>query len=140
LDGGSQSFMDQEFAVYTAVDLAAGTPLAVDLTVEATEVTESTTTTETGKPITDNQGLLRGLGFGLASLAVLGAALYPLLTTQRRPPAAALPTVAALASNPQARPLLSELADLEEAFETGQLDDETYQRQRAEKWEALRSL
>ncbi len=91
LDGGSQTFMDQEFAVYTAVDLAAGAPLVVDLTVEATEATGSTTTTETGisqavgagKPITDNQGLLRGLGFGLAGLAVLGAVIYPLLTAQR---------------------------------------------------------
>ena len=152
LDGGLQAFMDQEFAVYTAVDLAAGTPLAVDLTVEATEVTESTATTETGKPITDNQELLRGLGFGLAILAVLGAVIYTLLTAHplrsapglptvgSRPPAATLPTVAALASNPQARPLLAELADLEEAFEAGQVDEETYRRQRAEKWEALRSL
>jgi len=170
LDGGSQTFMDQEFAVYTAVDLAAGAPLVVDLTVEATGATGSTTTTETGisqavgagKPITDNQGLLRGLGFGLAGLAVLGAVIYPLLTAHplrspsdavlrdrcapglpsvdSRPQAVALPTVATLASNPQARPLLAELADLEEAFEAGQVDEETYQRHRAEKWEALRSL
>jgi hypothetical protein len=138
LDSGSQSFMDQQFAVYTAVDLPAGAPLAVDLTVEPTEATASTTTTaEAGKPITDNQGLLRGLGFGLAGLVVLGAVLYPLLTAQRRPLAAATP---ALAANSQARPLLAELADLEEAFEAGQVDEETYQRQRAEKWEALRSL
>jgi hypothetical protein len=162
LDGGSQTFMDQEFAVYTAVDLAAGAPLVVDLTVEATEATGSTTTTESGTPITDNQGLLRRLGFGLAGLVVLAAVLYPLLTVHplrspsdavlrdrcapglpsvgSRPPAAALPTVAALASNPQAHPLLAGLADLEEAFEAGQVDEETYQRQRAEKWEALRSL
>jgi hypothetical protein len=53
------------------------------------------------------------------------------------PPAA---TASALASNPQARPLLAELAGLEEAFEAGQVDEETYQRQRTEKWEALRSL
>ena len=139
LDSGLQSFGDQTFAVYMAVDLPAGTPLVLDLTVEPTEVTGSTTTAETGtgKPITDNQGLLRGLGFGLAGLAVLGAVLYPLLAAQRRPPAAAAST---LASNPQARPLLAELADLQEAFEAGQVDEETYQRQRAEKWEALRSL
>ena len=103
-------------------------------------MTGSTTTTETGAPITDNQGLLRGLGFGLAGLAVLGAVLYPLLTARRRPPAAALPAAAALAANPQARPLLAELASLEEAFEAGQVDEEIYQQQRAEKWEALRSL
>jgi len=140
LDGGSQALMDQEFAVYTAGDLAAGTPLAVDLIMEPTEVTESTATTESGKPIADNQELLRGLGFGLAILAVLGVVIYTLLTAERRRPATALPTVAALASNPQARSLLAELADLEEAFEAGQVDEETYRRQRAEKWEALRSL
>ena len=134
LDGGVQSFMDQEFAVYTAVDQAAGAPLAVDLIVAATEAAGSTAA-ETGAPIADNQGLLRGLGFGLAVLAVLAAVLYPLLTARRRPPAAA---TLALAANPQARPLLAELASLEEAFEAGQVDEETYQRQRAEKWEALR--
>jgi len=147
LDSGSELLGDQQFAVYTAGALPAGTPLAVDLIMEATEVAESTATT--AKPITDNQGLLRGLGFGLACLAVLAAVLYPLLTAHplhsapglpsvgSQPPAAAAST---LASNPQARPLLVDLADLEEAFEAGQLDDETYQRQRTEKWEALRSL
>jgi len=137
LDGGLQSFMDQTFAVYTAVDLPAGIPLAIDLAVEPTEVTGATTTTEAGTPVKDNQGLLRGLGFALAGLAVLGAVIYPLLTAERRRPVAA---TSALASNLQARPLLAELADLEEAYEAGQVDEETYQQQRAEKWEALRSL
>jgi len=63
--------------------------------------------------------------------------LYPLLTAQRQLPAV---PVSAPASNPQARPLLTELADLQEAFEAGQVDEETYRRQRAEKWEALKSL
>jgi hypothetical protein len=137
LAGGSELFGDQQLAVYTAGALPAGTPLAVTLIVEASEATGTTTTAESGKPITDNQGLLRGLGFGLAGLAVLGAVLYPLLTAQSRRPIMA---ASALASNPQARPLLADLADLEAAFEAGQVDEETYQRQRAEKWEALRSL
>ena len=145
LDGGLQSFGDQTFAVYTAVDLPAGDPLALDLIVEPIEATGSTTEVEVGpsaavgvgKPVTDNQGLLRVLGLGLAGLAVLGAVLYPLLTAQRQLPAV---PVSAPASNPQARPLLAELADLQEAFEAGQVDEETYQRQRAEKWEALKSL
>ncbi|MBN1138673.1 MAG: hypothetical protein JXM73_18955 [Anaerolineae bacterium] len=144
LDAGSEPFGDQQFAVYTAADLPAGAPLAVDLIVEATDMTGSTmagtgtsTAGGTGKPITDNQGLLRGLGFGLVSLAALGTVLYPLLTAKRRPTAS---TASTLASSPQARPLLAELADLEEAFEAGQVDEETYRRQRAEKWEALRSL
>jgi len=68
---------------------------------------------------------------------VLGAVIYPLLTAERRRPAT---TPSTLASNPQARPLLADLADLEAAFEAGQVDEETYQRQRAEKWEALKSL
>ena len=137
LDVGPQSIMDQEFAVYAAGALPAGTPLNVDLLVETTEMAGSSATTEIGQPITDNQGLLRGLGLGLAVLTVLGAVLYPLLTAQSRPPAV---TASALASNPQARPLLAELADLQAAFEAGQLDEETYQQQRANIWEALRSL
>ena len=145
LENWSEELEGQQFAVYAAGALPAGTPVAVDLILEATEMTGPTATTDTdpsstvgaGKPITDNQGLLRGLGFGLAGLAVLGAVIYPLLTAERRRPATATST---LASNPQARPLLAELADLEAAFEAGQVDEETYQRQRAEKWEALRSL
>lgn len=136
LDGGVEPFGDRQFAVYvTGAALPAGAPLSFDLAVQAVEAAgPAATAAGAGKPISDNQGLLRALGFGLAGLAVLAAVLYPLLTARRRPPAAAL------ASNPQARPLLAELAGLEEAFEAGQLDEEAYRRQRAEKWEALRSL
>jgi hypothetical protein len=40
----------------------------------------------------------------------------------------------------KARRLLAELSDLEEGFEAGQIDEETYQRERAAKYEALKSL
>jgi hypothetical protein len=36
--------------------------------------------------------------------------------------------------------LLAELADLEEGFEAGEVDEATYQRERAAKYEALKSL
>jgi hypothetical protein len=42
--------------------------------------------------------------------------------------------------DPKARRLLAELADLEEGFESGQIDEATYQRERAAKYEALKAL
>jgi hypothetical protein len=138
LDMGLQSFEDRQYRLYAAANLPAGVPLTVDLVVEPVEAVATPTPTQPAAPITgDHQGLLRELGFGLAGLAVLGAVLYPLLTTRRRAPGQAAP---ALNANPQARRLLAELADLEEAFEAGRIDEETWQQQRAEKREAIRSL
>ena len=137
LDMGLQTFQDRQYRLYAAANLPAGTPLIVDLVVEAVEEVAPTAPAQPATPIKDDQGLLRGFGFGLAGLAVLGAVLYPLLTRQRQSSAQAAP---ALNANPQARRLLAELADLEEAYEAGRIDEETWQQQRAEKREAIRSL
>jgi hypothetical protein len=68
---------------------------------------------------------------------VVGVVVYAAAASQ---PTTSRASTRDLTSNPKARSLLIELADLEEAFEAGQLDEETYQRQRAEKYEALKSL
>jgi hypothetical protein len=73
----------------------------------------------------------------LAALAVVGALVYPQVV--RRPAGTAV-SASNLAANPKARPLLAELADLEDAFESGQIDEVTYERRRAEKREELKSL
>jgi hypothetical protein len=137
LDMGLQTFQDRQYRVYAAANLPAGAPLTIDLLVEAVEEVAPTAPTQPATPIKDDQDLLRWLGFGLAGLALVGAILYPLLTRQRRAPAQAAP---ALNANPQARRLLVELADLEEAYEAGRIDEETWQQQRAEKREAIKSL
>ena len=80
---------------------------------------------------------MRWLGFALSGLAVVAAVVYPLAARRKVPAPASAPK---LARNPQARQLLAELVALEEALEAGQIDEETYARQRAEKYEALKAL
>jgi hypothetical protein len=98
-----------------------------------------------GAPTRGNQALLRWFGFGLAILAVIGALVYPAVSRQpalagETGPSPRLRSGQALAANPEARRLLAELADLEAAFEAGQVDGSTYEQQRAGKYEALKSL
>jgi hypothetical protein len=84
-----------------------------------------------------NQALLRWLGFGLVALAAAGAVVYPLARGQQAPDTASSPD---LLADPQARRLLAELTDLEEAFEAGQADEAEYEQQRAELRGELKSL
>ena len=84
-----------------------------------------------------NQGLLRWFGFGLVALAVLGAIIYPLATGRQADAPADDP---GLAQTPASRKLVSELADLEEAHEAGKLDEEDFERRRAEIRESLKTL
>jgi hypothetical protein len=68
---------------------------------------------------------------------VLGALIYPLATGRQ---AKAPDDVPGVAQTPASRKLVSELADLEEAFEAGTLDEEGFERQRAEILESLKTL
>jgi hypothetical protein len=68
---------------------------------------------------------------------VVGVLVYA-LATARAPEAP--DDSPAIPQTPASGRLLAELADLEEAFEAGQLDQAEYERQRAEIREALKSL
>ena len=91
----------------------------------------------TGATPRGNQPLILWMGIGLAALAVAGVVVYSLATRQ---PAAVTSDVTGLASNPKAQGWLAELADIEAAFEAGEVDEAAYERQRAEIYEELRSL
>jgi len=141
---GTRSFQDQQYELYTGQDLSPDTPLAVTFSLVPAAAGSSsvpgaaTPATSSAAPASPgSQGLLRWLGFALAGLAVVAAVVYPLAARRKVPAPASAPR---LARNPQARQLLAELAALEEAFEAGQIDEETYARQRAEKYEALKAL
>jgi hypothetical protein len=67
----------------------------------------------------------------------VGAVVYSLAT---RRPSAAPALRRSLTSDPKARRLLADLADLESAFESGQVNQTTYERRRAELYEAIKSL
>jgi hypothetical protein len=140
---GPQSFQGREYDFYALQGLAPDTPLVMELLPSADASASSdmpATTAETdltaGGPQPGNQGLLRGIGFGLTGLAVAGVFFYAV--SNRRPPARAV-AAPDLTTNARSRSLLGELADLEEAYAAGKIDDATYERQRAEKYEELKS-
>jgi hypothetical protein len=138
---GVELFQGQQYQFYTAQALEADTALNLEFTVlpqEATPSGEATASGETaaGAVAEGSQGVLRYIGSGLVALAVVGAVGYS-LGTRRPSPArrgAADPT-----TRPEVRRLLADLADLEEAYEAGQIDESRYRRRRAEIYGSLKS-
>jgi hypothetical protein len=148
---GPESFQGRQYEFYVTQDLAADTPLIMGLTpVEDTSGAGQAPAMPAGDQAAarvastrGNQELLRWLGFALAGLAVFGAIVYA-LTPRRSSGLAGKRSVTAsgpdLVRNPKARQLLADLADLDDAFEAGQVDEASYEQQRVEIYEALKSL
>lgn len=142
---GLEPFQGRDYGFYTIQDVPADTPLMMEWVstgeMPAGGSTEGMPPSDSAAvptaPTRGNQRLLLWVGFGLVLLAVGGAIVYPLAT---RRPASAAASASDVVRDPRARRLLAELADLEEGFEAGQIDEETYQRERAAKYEALKSL
>jgi hypothetical protein len=142
---GLELFQGRQYEFYATQNLGPDTPLAIEL-VPLADASGDTGTAGTlssgGERMTGatprgNQPLILWIGVGLTALAVVGAVVYSMVS--RRPAAAAAGAVD-LASNPKAQGQLAELADLEEAFEAGQVDESAYERRRAEIYEEIRSL
>lgn len=142
---GLEPFQGRDYGLYTVQDVPAGTPLTMEWVstgeMPAGDSTEGMPPADSGAGLTvptrGNQKLLLWVGFGLALLAVGGAIVYPLATAR---PAPAPASASEVVRDPRARRLLAELADLEEGFEAGEVDEATYQRERAAKYKALKSL
>jgi hypothetical protein len=141
---GTQVFQDRQYELFVAQNLEAGTPLAL----EFIQVADASAGAGTGgmpsagaQDVTGssrgNQGVLLWIGLGLAGLAVVGAVVYSAASARPTP---AQRTRRGVASDPRAREMLSELASLQEALEAGQVDEATFESQRAEIYEKLRSL
>jgi hypothetical protein len=141
---GLQSFQGQNYDFFALGGLMPDTPLTMQLSpvavaAEGTAMPGTAAETDlatTGTAAGSSQGLLRWFGFALAGLAVVGVVVYGLSTR----PAGAIAAAPNLSANAQSRRLLAELADLEDAYAAGKVDDATYERQRAAKYEALKSL
>ena len=73
----------------------------------------------------------------LAAAAVAGVLVYTATTVR---PAARQQARPRLSANPKARMLLHRLADLEDVLEAGEVDEASYERQRAEITRELKSL
>lgn len=81
------TFQDKQYGVYSMQGLGAQTPLSmtfVPSTEQAAQSTPSTPTATTQLPASQgHQPLLRGLGFALVGLAVVGALLYSVVVQPR---------------------------------------------------------
>jgi hypothetical protein len=142
---GIELFQGRQYELYATQALDPNVPLVVEF-VPLADVSGGAGTVETpaqggekmsGATPRGNQPLILWMGIALAALAVAGVVVYSLATRQ---PAAATSGVTDLAANPKAQGRLAELADLEDAFEASKVDEATYERQRAELYEELRSL
>jgi hypothetical protein len=142
---GTQLFQDRQYEFFVTENLGAGVPLTLEF-IQMADASAGTTTAgmpssgaqeATGASSRGNQALLLWIGFGLAGLALIGAVVYSAAVAR---PAAAQPARRGVASDPRARSLLAELADLEEALEAGQIDEATYESQRTEIYRKLKSL
>lgn len=134
---GPQSFQGRQYEQYAAVNLPAGSVLAFDLAVTASEAAGGTETgPAAGQPVSDQQGLIGTIGLILAGLAASGALGYGLAA--RPQPAGGAGAVPE--ANPEARRLLAQVAALDDAFEAGEIDEETYRGERAAIVEAIGRL
>lgn len=141
---GNELFQGRQYEFHQTQDLAAGAPLAMEFVpvetvggADTSGMPPSSGQGVTGAATRGNQHLLLTIGVGLAALAVVGAVLYPQVTRRAASAPASSPN---LSKDPEARRLVAELASLEESFEAGELDGATYERQRSDLHEELRSL
>ncbi len=138
---GLESFEGRQYEFYAASNLGPDEPLVVELVPLPVDEAVPGSMSGTGETVAGisaggNQETLRRIGWILSFVAVGAVVVYALSTKgrapRRRPPDQALDT--------GARRLLEELADLEDALETGQVEQADYERQRAQIYEALQSL
>ncbi len=142
---GQELFQGRQYELHTAQNLEPGTPLRLALVpvgggAGSTGVEGMPPAAGQGAAsasATGTQGLLLWLGFGLAVVAVFGALVYSLATRRPAPVPEGAPE---LASNPRARQLLAELAELDEAFEAEEIGEAAYELQRVAIREELKAL
>ena len=146
---GIELFQGQQYELYATQNLDVGTPLLLEFMpmADAGDAATGGMPSSSGQgtvsvPSNGNQKLLLWMGVGLTALALVGAVVYSLVA-QRGPSISA--SAGGVASNtrlssPQAKRLLAKLADLEEDLESGRVNEVTYEGQRAEILEELRSL
>ncbi|MGQ9599763.1 MAG: hypothetical protein ACUVWZ_10130 [Anaerolineae bacterium] len=128
---GSIALQGKEFEVYEVQQLAVNAPVRMELVREAEAIAEPAMAGGQGGEggsVGGTQRFLRWMGIVLAGLAVAAALAYPSLVR---------PAAPAALTSPQARRLLGDLAALEDAWEAGEIDRETYERQRAELYRTI---
>ena len=140
---GLQMIQDRQYEIFSGENLGPDTPVELVFTpVEGMGGSPGTGGMPGGQPQGNgsaggSQGPLLWIGVGLALTAIAGAAVYA-VTTRR--PGTDRGTVPELDSDAKSSSLLADLADLEDALEAGEIDESSYERQRAEIYAELKSL
>ncbi len=143
LSTGSQQIQGRQYEVFVGENVGPDLPLQLEFTpVEGIGVSPGTGgmpggQVPSGGSAGGSQGPLLLVGVVLALVVVVGAVIYA-ATTRR--PAAGGGADAGSTSGAKASSLLAELADLEDAFEAGEVDESSYERQRAEIYAELKNL
>ncbi len=141
---GAETFQGQQYEYYVGQGVGLDAPLIVEFVLSpdvsggqgTAGMPAGSDPAALGASTRGNQELLRWLGMGLAALVVVGAVAYALATKSSARVPASIPN---LAADPKTRPLVAELADLEDAFEAGQVEAAAYERRRAEIHSKLKS-
>jgi hypothetical protein len=137
---GSQLIQDRQYEIFVGENLAPDTPVQFEFTPAGGGADTGgmpAGQTQASGSAGGSQSLLLWMGIGLALVAVAGAAVYAVTARRSGVDWASAP---ALTSDPKARRLLASLADLEDAFEEGEVDEASYERQRAEIHAELKAL
>ena len=140
---GTQMIQDRQYEVFSGQGLGPGMPLELEFTSMAETAVgldasgmPAGQTSSSGSAV-GSQSVLLWLGVVLAAAAVAGVFVYT-ATTGR--PSASRKARPGLSANPKTRRLLHQLADLEDALKAGEVDEASYERQRAEITKELKSL
>ena len=137
---GPEMLGDRQYELYGARDLSPDAPLALEFVPTAGSGAMPASPAGAGQTVpgisaSGNQPALRQIGFALAFLAVAAVLAYAFLSKGRPPQLVPEP-----APEAPARRLLVDLADLEDAYEAGQVTEADYARQRAQIYESLQAL
>jgi heme exporter protein D len=127
---GTQLIQDRQYEIFTGQNIAPDAPVVFEFTsVETAEGSIETggmpsdAAMSSGSAVGD-QGLLLWFGVGLALVAVAGVVVYAV--TSRRPASRQVVSDPGPTYDPKARQMIARLADLEDEYEAGEIDEDMY--------------
>jgi hypothetical protein len=137
---GTQLIQDSQYEIFTGQSIDPGMPVVFEFTpVAGTDDLDTGGMSDgqlpSGGAAAGSQDLLVWFGIGLALVAVAGVVVYA--ATARRPATRRVVSDPGPAFDPKGREMIAKLADLEDAYEAGELDEETYVSKRMEIFKEL---
>jgi len=140
---GTQLIQDRQYEIFSGQTIAPNAPVAFEFTpietVEGSIETGGMTAAQgtSGESAVGDQFLLLRFGVVLALVAIAGVFVYA--ATVRRPAARRVVSDPGPTFDPKTRQMIASLADLEDAYEAGEVDEVTYVSRRMEIFKELGS-